>query len=142
MAVDQRPTRVSWWSPGCARQRGSVGELSRASGLSARVLRHWEDLGLLRADRSPNGHRRYGPAQVTRLYRALALRRTGLGLRQIAALLEEQDPDPVTTLRAMSPNSKRICAVAASCTTASQACSRLLRTPVSPTAARTRKPRY
>jgi len=91
MAVDQRLTRVSWWS---------VGELSRASGLSARVLRHWEDLGLLRADRSPNGHRRYGPAQVTRLYRALALRRTGLGLRQIAALLEEQDPDPVTTLRA------------------------------------------
>ncbi len=91
VAVDQRRTRVFSWS---------VGELSRASGLSARVLRHWEDLGLLTADRSPHGHRRYGPEQVTRLYRALALRRMGLGLRQIAALLEEQDPDPVTTLRA------------------------------------------
>jgi len=91
MAVDQRRTRVFSWS---------VGELSRASGLSARMLRHWEDLGLLTADRSPHGHRRYGPGQVTRLYRALALRRTGLGLRQIAALLDEQDPDPVTTLRA------------------------------------------
>jgi len=43
MAVDQRQTRVSSWS---------IGELSRASGLSARVLRHWEDLGLLTADRS------------------------------------------------------------------------------------------
>jgi len=91
MAVDQRQTRVSSWS---------IGELSRASGLSARVLRHWEDLGLLTADRSPRGHRRYGPAQVTRLYQALALRRTGMGLSQIAALLDEQDPDPVTTLRA------------------------------------------
>ncbi len=91
MAVDQRQTRGLLWG---------VGELSRVSGLSVRVLRHWEDLGLLSADRSPHGHRRYGPAQVTRLYRALALRRTGLGLRQIGALLDEQDPDPLTTLRA------------------------------------------
>lgn len=78
----------------------TVGELSGASGLSVRVLRHWEALGLLTADRSPSGHRRYGPDQVTRLYRALALRRTGLGLRRVAALLEESDPDPVSTLRA------------------------------------------
>lgn len=65
-----------------------------------RVLRHWEDVGVFSADRTPNGHRRYDPAQVTRLYRALALRRTGLGLRQIAALLDQQDPDPASTLRA------------------------------------------
>lgn len=76
-----------------------MGQLGQASGLSVRVLRHWEDMGLVTADRSPSGHRRYGPAQVTRLYRALALRRTGLGLRQIAALLDEQDPDPAVTLR-------------------------------------------
>ncbi len=78
----------------------SVGQLAQASGLSVRVLRHWEDMGLISADRSPNGHRRYGPAQVTRLYRALALRRTGLGLSRITALLDEQDPDPAVTLRA------------------------------------------
>jgi len=77
-----------------------VGQLSQASGLSIRVLRHWEDMGLVTADRAPHGHRRYGPAQVTRLYRALALRRTGLGLGLIAALLDEQDPDPAVTLRA------------------------------------------
>lgn len=77
-----------------------MGQLGQASGLSVRVLRHWEDMGLISADRSPNGHRRYGPAQVTRLYRALALRRTGLGLRQIAALLDEQGLDPGMTLRA------------------------------------------
>lgn len=77
----------------------SVGQLAQASGLSVRVLRHWEDMSLISADRSPNGHRRYGPAQVTRLYRALALRRTGLSLSRITALLDEHDPDPAVTLR-------------------------------------------
>lgn len=85
-------------------QRGSsswsVGQLSQASGLSIRVLRHWEDMALVKADRSPNGHRRYGPAQVTRLHRALALQRTGLGLNRIRLLLDEQGPDPAVMLRA------------------------------------------
>jgi ubiquinone/menaquinone biosynthesis C-methylase UbiE len=56
-------------------------------------------LGVLVADRTPNGHRRYGPDQVTRLFRALALRRAGIGLRHIASLLDEQGADPATTLR-------------------------------------------
>lgn len=77
----------------------SVGQLARASGLSVRVLRHWDALGLVSPERTPSGHRRYGPAQVTRLYRAVALRRTGLGLRQIAALLADEDPDPTATLK-------------------------------------------
>jgi DNA-binding transcriptional MerR regulator len=76
-----------------------VGQLSRTTGLSVRVLRHWEDMGLVTPERTASGHRRYGPAQVTRLYRAVALRRAGLGLGQIAALLTERDPDPAATLR-------------------------------------------
>jgi ubiquinone/menaquinone biosynthesis C-methylase UbiE len=77
-----------------------VGELAAASGLSVRVLRHWDAVGIVSPERTPTGHRRYGPAHVTRLYRAVALRRTGLGLRQIAALLADEDPDPTATLRA------------------------------------------
>ncbi len=77
----------------------TVSELSRASGLSVRVLRHWETLGLVRPGRTVSGHRRYGPADITRLYRALALRHTGLNLKRVAALLNEQDPDPASTLR-------------------------------------------
>lgn len=91
MSTEPSRAIAPWWS---------VGELARASGLSVRVLRHWENLRVLTADRTQNGHRRYGPAQVTRLYRALALRRTGLSLGRIASLLDEQDPDPATTLRA------------------------------------------
>lgn len=82
---------AAWWT---------VGELALASGVSVRVLRHWDALGVVSPERTPSGHRRYGPAHVTRLYRAMALRRTGLGLRQIAALLAQEDPDPAATLRA------------------------------------------
>jgi DNA-binding transcriptional MerR regulator/protein-L-isoaspartate O-methyltransferase len=78
----------------------SVGELARATGLSVRVLRHWDEIGLVCPSRTAAGHRRYGPAEVTRLYRALALRQTGLRLEQVAALLAEQDPAPAATLRA------------------------------------------
>ncbi|MDT0613766.1 methyltransferase [Streptomyces lancefieldiae] len=80
-----------WWT---------VGELALASGVSVRVLRHWDAMGVVSPERTPSGHRRYGPAHVTRLYRAMALRRTGLGLRQVAALLDQEDPDPAATLRA------------------------------------------
>jgi DNA-binding transcriptional MerR regulator/trans-aconitate methyltransferase len=78
----------------------SVGELSSATGLSVRVLRHWEQLGLVTPARTATGHRRYGAVEITRLYRALALRRTGLSLRQIATLLHDRDPNPTSTLRA------------------------------------------
>lgn len=91
MDAEKARTRPPSWT---------VGQLARASGLSVRVLRHWEDKGLVSAHRSTNGHRRYGPDQVTRLYRALALRRTGIRLARVAALLDEQDPDPAETLRA------------------------------------------
>ncbi len=77
----------------------TVGELSEATGLSVRVLRHWEAVGLVAPARTSQGHRRYGSAEVTRLYRAMALRRTGLSLRRIVDLLDQQDPDPTSTLR-------------------------------------------
>ena len=78
----------------------SVGNLARATGLSVRVLRHWEQIGLVTPSRTAAGRdRRYGPAEITRLYRAMALRQAGLRLGQIVTLLDEQDPDPAATLR-------------------------------------------
>ena len=80
--------------------RWSVGELARATGLSVRVLRHWDEIGLVSPPRTASGHRRYTPAEVAQLYRALALRQMGLRLDQVAALLAGQDPTPRATLRA------------------------------------------
>ena len=78
----------------------TVGELSLATGLSVRVLRHWEQQGLVSPSRTVSGHRRYGQPEISRLYQAIALRRSGLSLRQIATLLQQQDPDPSDMLRA------------------------------------------
>src|ERR1700679_2890831 len=79
----------------------TVGELAQATGLSQRVLRHWEELGLVTPARTAAGHRRYGPGEITRLYRALALRQAGLRLAQIKTLLDAGDPQSAaTTLRA------------------------------------------
>ncbi|GAA4118023.1 hypothetical protein GCM10022215_19160 [Nocardioides fonticola] len=74
----------------------TVGELAAMCGLSVRVLRHWDAVGVVTPERTEGGHRRYGPDQVTRLYQALALRRTGLGLQAIAGLLDDTGTDTGT----------------------------------------------
>jgi MerR family transcriptional regulator, thiopeptide resistance regulator len=71
----------------------TVGSLAEASGLTVRTLHHWDEIGLLRAQRSGNGHRRYSPEDVQRLYRIVALRRLGLSLEHVAAVLEQEGPD-------------------------------------------------
>ena len=68
----------------------SIGELAAATGLSVRMLRHWETHGLVRAHRRASGHRRYGRPELVRLAKAVALRRAGLGLQDIAAVLHDR----------------------------------------------------
>lgn len=73
-------------------QRWRIGELAAAAGLSVRTLRYYEGLGLLAPpDRSEAGHRRYGTADVQRLYQIRALRQLGLTLREVAAVLTRGD---------------------------------------------------
>jgi MerR family transcriptional regulator, thiopeptide resistance regulator len=72
----------------------TVGALAKAAGLTVRTLHHWDAIGLLvPAERAGNGYRRYGREDVARLYRILALRRLGLSLDEIAAVLERDGPD-------------------------------------------------
>ena len=69
-------------------RRWSIGELARASGLTVRALRHYDEIGLLRAgERTASGHRRYTGEDVRRLYRIRALRGLGLPLAEIAGVL-------------------------------------------------------
>ena len=76
----------------------TVGQLAEVTGLSVRVLRHWDELGLVSPGRTPSGHRRYARDDVSRLYQVLALRQMGLGLKEIAGLLAGENPDPEATL--------------------------------------------
>ncbi|MFE5209365.1 MerR family transcriptional regulator [Streptomyces sp. NPDC056600] len=64
-----------------------IGELARRSGVSERSLRYYETQGLLRAERTPGGHRHYGEWAVDRVIRVQALYAAGLNSKKIAQLL-------------------------------------------------------
>ncbi|MEV7008767.1 MerR family transcriptional regulator [Streptosporangium sp. NPDC051022] len=80
-----------------AARRWSIGELARASGLTVRALRHYDEIGLLPAsERTVSGHRRYTERDLRRLYRVRALRALGLSLEEIADALAGSADDLVT----------------------------------------------
>ncbi|MEU6667455.1 MerR family transcriptional regulator [Streptomyces sp. NPDC046727] len=64
-----------------------IGELARRSGVSERSLRYYEANGLLRAERTPGGHRDYGEWAVDRVISIQALYAAGLNSKKIAQLL-------------------------------------------------------
>ena len=64
----------------------SITEVCRRTGLSARALRFYEARGLVTAQRSAAGQRRYGADEVAQLHRVTVLKRTGFSLAQIGAL--------------------------------------------------------
>jgi DNA-binding transcriptional MerR regulator len=72
----------------------SIGDFARLGQVSPRMLRHYDDLDLLRPERvdPATGYRSYGVAQLARLHRLLALRDLGLKLEQIRHLLEDEPP--------------------------------------------------
>jgi cob(I)alamin adenosyltransferase len=77
----------------CEREWG-IGEIARTFRVTARTLRHYEQVGLLEpAGRSDGGHRRYGEDELRRLRQIVALRDLGFGLEAIARLLAADDRD-------------------------------------------------
>lgn len=70
-----------------------VGELAAATGVSVRTLRHYDEIALLRPSaRAGGGPRRYSSPDVARLHHILALRGLGLGLADIAEVLDGTGP--------------------------------------------------
>lgn len=68
----------------------SIGEFARLAGVSVRMLRHYDQLGLLTPHRvDPHtGYRSYSATQLDRANRLVALKDLGFGLEQVAELLE------------------------------------------------------
>ncbi|MCS5479130.1 MerR family transcriptional regulator [Corynebacterium sp. YIM 101645] len=67
-----------------------IGEVSRRTGISARMLRHYEELGLVSPHaRTSGGYRDYSEEDLRQLLQVEALRSLGLPLAHIAQLLAE-----------------------------------------------------
>ena len=67
-----------------------IGEVARRSGVSARMLRHYDKLGLVQpTSRSGTGYREYSPADVRRLFHVESLRSLGLSLHDVGRALDD-----------------------------------------------------
>jgi DNA-binding transcriptional MerR regulator len=78
-----------------------IGEFSRVARVSCRLLRYYDEIGLLKPARidGESGYRYYSASQLPRLNRILVLRDLGLSLEQIARLVT--DTLPPAELRGM-----------------------------------------
>ena len=65
-----------------------IGEAARLSGVSAKMIRHYEALGLLRTvNRTDSGYRLYTPADVHTLHFIRRCRELGFAMADVASLL-------------------------------------------------------
>ncbi len=66
-----------------------IGQLARRTGVSAKTIRYYEDIGVLPPpQRSANDYRDYGPDAVDRLRFIRDAQATGLTLTEISSILE------------------------------------------------------
>jgi DNA-binding transcriptional MerR regulator len=67
-----------------------IGDVARRSGVSARMLRHYESLGLVRpTGRSGAGYREYSGRDIRRILHIEILRSLGLSLREVGRALDD-----------------------------------------------------
>lgn len=84
-----------------------IAEVARMSGVTARTLRHYDEIGLLPpAWIGSNGHRYYEERQLLQLQQILVLRALGVGLTEIARILGDQ----VDELEALRGHRRRLVA--------------------------------
>lgn len=65
-----------------------IGELSERTGIPTRMLRYYEEQGLLTSERSANGYRSYDETDVERATRARGLVQAGLTTRLAKVVLD------------------------------------------------------
>jgi len=65
-----------------------IGDLSQRTGIPTRMLRYYEQQGLLAADRSANGYRSFDEAHVERAKRVRGLIQAGLSTRMAKVVLD------------------------------------------------------
>ncbi len=71
----------------------TVGELAERSGVATSALRFYEERGLISADRTPAGHRRYSRATIRRVAFIVFAQKIGLSLDEIRGELSKLPGD-------------------------------------------------
>ena len=77
----------------------TVGDVAKATGLTVRTLRHYDEVGLLVPTRSAAGYRVYTDEDVEKLHRICTYRELGFSLDDIGELLSDPDVDLSDHLR-------------------------------------------
>jgi MerR family redox-sensitive transcriptional activator SoxR len=75
----------------------TIGEVSNRSGVAPSALRFYESLGLIRAERSPGGHRLYPRHALRRVAFIRIAQRMGLSLDRVAEAIATLPPDRAPT---------------------------------------------
>lgn len=76
-----------------------IGEVASRSGISARMLRHYDAIGLVSpSERTSGGYRRYSDEDLRRLFHVEALRSLGLPLQRVAQALDDPAFTPATVV--------------------------------------------
>ncbi|GAA5201021.1 hypothetical protein GCM10023322_80180 [Rugosimonospora acidiphila] len=70
-----------------------IGELAKATGATARALRHYEQAGLIRSERAANGYRVYNERAAVRVGNIRYLLAAGLTLDDVRVFLPCLDGD-------------------------------------------------
>src|SRR5438270_8086255 len=68
-----------------------IGDVAERTGVAARLIRYYEQQGLLTAPRSQNGYRSYGDDHVDRVTRVAGLVQAGIPTRLVKILLDAED---------------------------------------------------
>lgn len=77
-----------------------MGDVAAKFGLATHVLRHWEDVGLLKPARDGADRRRYGMDDLSRVAAIVRNKSAGMSLDQIAVLLDADAPERHRVLQA------------------------------------------
>lgn len=75
-------------------KRYSIGEMAELAGVSVRVLRLYEEAGLVVPARRADGYRSYSESDARRLAQVLAMKGCGLSLVDIKPLKRKNPPHP------------------------------------------------
>jgi len=81
----------------------TIGQLAARSGLATSALRYYEELGLIRSDRTAGGQRRYARAALRRVAFVRAAQRVGLSLEEVGSALARLPEDHAPTATGWAP---------------------------------------